>query len=331
MNLFGIWLCLSVPQAAVTPTLDFYQDSFIVRMGAKKAEVPLQLPRERSALSVSFRKNNNYAVWDERGLTIRIGKRAKSLKLDEFAVSPKIFSRDEILQTIAAKRQRHATALSGARRIGPVAYFLTRWEDASGKIWLETLLSVDLEKPTFHPTLLARLPGQSLATKPIDDQLILLGNRISSVVRRGETWGLATFDSQKLEFEYSEIGRGLESYQAVSNRIGGYVEKSSYGSRFAGKVDLAVLTRKNLAESRGALRFADNKEPLIAVINHAGTVTVRNLDTGAETNLQASSALRRTPFGVVVWSPYKSPKRAWLYDPSRWTPITQWSSETKDR
>jgi len=331
MNLFGIWLCLSAPQQAETPTLDFYQDSFIVRLGAKKAEVPLQLPREKPPLSVSFRKNNNFAVWDDRGLTIRIGKQAKSLRLEEFVVSPKIFTRDEIITTVAdlkaGKRKRPVAALSGARRIGSVAYFLTRWEDSAGKTWLETLVSVDLAKPTFHPNLLARLPGHSLASKPIDDDLILLGNRMSSVVKRGETWGLATYDSKTQQFEYSEIGKELESYMPVSERIGAYVEKSSYGSRFGGRVDLAVLTRKNLVECKGALRFADGKEPLLAISNRADTVTLRNTDTGAEVTLQSSAAMRRTPFGIVVWSPYKSPKRAWLYDPSRWTAITQWSSE----
>jgi len=171
-------LCLSFYQKKVdTPNLRLFQDSFVVRLGAQKADVPIQLPREKPALSVSFRKNQTYAVWDDRGLTIRIGKTAKSTRLEEIAVTPKIFTADEIRETAglikAKKRSKKAASLSGARRIGTTVYFLLRWEDSAGKPWMESLVSVDLAKPTFHPTLLARLPGLSLADKPIDDKLIL--------------------------------------------------------------------------------------------------------------------------------------------------------------
>lgn len=338
MNLLGICLCLLAPQKdeapTQAPTLGFYQDSFIARVGAKRAAVPLQLPKERPPLSVSYRRNNSFAVWDDRGLTIRIGKKAKSLRLEEFAVSPKIFSREEILQTLqdikAKKRKRGAAALSGARRIGLVGYFLVRWEDSDGKTWLETLVSVNLAEPSFHPTLLARLPGTSLATKPIDDQLILLGNRISSVIRKGNTWGLATFDADQDRFEYNPMGRHLVGYTALTNRLGAFVERTDYGSNVGGRVDLAVLTRNELVESKGTLRFADGLQPMVAVIGKKDGVALRNVETGAELKLPASIALRRTPLGIVAWSPYTSPKRAWLLEPTRWSELAQWTAKQPD-
>jgi hypothetical protein len=324
MTPFGIWLCLS-QEKVQPPTIGLFQDSFIVRYNGKRAEVPLQLPRPRPPLNVSFRKNQNFAVWDDRGLTIRIGKQVKSLRMEEFAVSPRIFTKEEIQETVAKKRSRKAAALSGARRIGTTAFFLVRWED-KGQTWLETLVSIDLAEPTFHPSLLARLPGTSLADEPIDDRLILLGNRISVLVKKGKDWGLDTYDSQTKKFEFDSLGQGLESYLPVTNRLGAFVEKTAYASRIAGRVDLATLVRKNLFETKGSVRFVDATEPLVAVIHHGDDIKLRNADTGAEAVLPASSSMRRTPLGIVVWSPYKMPKRAWLYEPARWSPIAQWTN-----
>ncbi|MBN9501708.1 MAG: hypothetical protein BGO01_15445 [Armatimonadetes bacterium 55-13] len=323
-------LCLSFYQKKVdTPNLRLFQDSFVVRLGAQKADVPIQLPREKPALSVSFRKNQTYAVWDDRGLTIRIGKTAKSTRLEEIAVTPKIFTADEIRETAglikAKKRSKKAASLSGARRIGTTVYFLLRWEDSAGKPWMESLVSVDLAKPTFHPTLLARLPGLSLADKPIDDKLILLGNQMSIVARQKNDWGLATYEIGSKQFEFKEIGTGLESYTELSNRLGAFVEKTVYNTHVGGRVDLVSLTRRNLIEAKGTMRFVDNQQPLFALINHGDDTIIRNVDTGAETTLLSSVAMRRTNLGLVVWSPFKAPKRAWLYETSRWTPLATWT------
>lgn len=323
-------LCLSFYQKKVdTPNLRLFQDSFVVRLGAQKADVPIQLPREKPALSVSFRKNQTYAVWDDRGLTIRIGKTAKSTRLEEIAVTPKIFTADEIRETAALikakKRSKKAASLSGARRIGTTVYFLLRWEDSAGKPWMESLVSVDLAKPTFHPTLLARLPGLSLADKPIDDKLILLGNQMSIVARQKNDWGLATYEIGSKQFEFKEIGTGLESYTELSNRLGAFVEKTAYNTHVGGRVDLVSLTRRNLIEAKGTMRFVDNQQPLFALINHGDDTIIRNVDTGAETTLLSSVAMRRTKLGLVVWSPFKAPKRAWLYETSRWTPLATWT------
>ena len=190
---------------------------------------------------------------------------------------------------------------------------------------MESLVSVDLAKPTFHPTLLARLPGLSLADKPIDDKLILLGNQMSIVARQKNDWGLATYEIGSKQFEFKEIGTGLESYTELSNRLGAFVEKTVYNTHVGGRVDLVSLTRRNLIEAKGTMRFVDNQQPLFALINHGDDTIIRNVDTGAETTLLSSVAMRRTNLGLVVWSPFKAPKRAWLYETSRWTPLATWT------
>lgn len=322
-------LCLSLYQQPVDkPSLNYFQDNFIVRIGEKRATVPLQLPKERPVLSVSFRKDKNYAVWDDRGLTVRIGNVAKSTRLEDIATSPKVFERDEILKTAdlieKKERTRGATALSGAKRVGNLVFFLARWEDRDGKPWLEALVSVDLTEKTFHPKFLARLPGLTLADKKIDDRLFVLSEKLSAVARNGEQWGVTFFNADSQKFEFQEIGRKLESYQPISARIGIFVESTDYGAKVGGRVDLSTFARRNLVEGKGMVKFADTSEPLIALISRGNNVRLLNTDTGAELELLSSVAMRRTNLGLVVWSPFDKPRRAWLYSLERWSPLAEW-------
>ncbi len=327
-----LFLCLPVYQEPVDkPSLRYFQENFIVRVGERRADVPLQLPKEKPTLSVSFRKNKNYAVWDDRGLTIRRGKIAKSTRLEDIATSPKVFDREELLSNLekfkSKERIKSASALSGAKRVGNSVFFLVRWDGKDGKSWLEVLMSVDLTENGYHPKYHARLPGLTLAEKPIDDRMFVMGERLSAVVQKGDQWGLASFEPDSSTFEFKEIGRKLDSYQPLSNRMGAFVERTDYGSRIGGKVDLQLLTRKNLVEAKSGLKFADKVEPLIAILSKNSDFRLINTDTGAELDLLSSVSMRRTPLGLVVWSPLKSPKRAWLYSPERWEVLAEWVGE----
>ena len=321
--------CLAVYQNPVdTPTLNYFQENFIVRRGDKRLIVPLQLPREKPVLSVSFRKNKNYAVWDDRGLTIRIGKVAKSTRLEAIATSPRAFEREEILETSAKIKARErsagASSLSGAKRVGNLVFFLARWEEKGGRPWLEALVSVDLTEETFHPKFLARLDGTTLAEKPIDDRLFILDNRMAAVVRKGEQWGLSSYDPDLSKFEFKEIGRRLESYLPLSTQTGAYVERTEYGSKVGGRADLASLAPRELFESKGNVKFVEKGTPHIVQAASGDKVRLVNTETGAELELLASSAMRRTPLGLVVWSPFRTPRRAWLYSYDRWTVLAEW-------
>lgn len=322
-------LCLSVYQKPVDkPTLNYFQENFIVRIGDKREIVPLTLPKDKPVLSVSFRKNKNYAVWDDRGLSIRIGKTAKSTRLEDIATSPKAFSAEELAENVdliqKKQRTRGATALSGAKRVGNLVFFLARWEEKGGKPWLEALVSIDLTEDTFHPKFHARLPGLTLADKKIDDRLFVLSDRLSAVSRKSDQWGVTSFDPDAGKFEFKELGKNLESFQPLSARVGAFVERTDYGAKVGGRVDLTSLARKNLVEGKGTLKFADKSEPLIALFSKGSQVRLLNTDTGAELELLSSVAMRRTPLGLVVWSPFNNPKRAWLYSFERWSQLAEW-------
>jgi hypothetical protein len=329
MRVAAVLVCLSflAPQVDKV-TLQYYQDSIVLRQGDAKEVVPLELPKEKPPLSVLYRRNKSYAVWDDRGLSVRYGKRIVSSHLPEVATSPRIFARDEIVKTIAlirqGKRKKNANGLSGSRRIGNTAYFLVRWDDSDRKPWLEVLMSVDLTDPKAKPKLVAKLPGRSLATRPIDSQLVVIEGRLTAVAQKGDAWGMASFDPTLKLFVFNRLGEKLKSYTPINARLGAFVEGTDYGALVAGRVDLVTRTRKTLAESKGSVKFLDGLDPLLVVVTRGETVTVINTVTAAEVRLPASSALRRTSRGVAVWSPYKAPKHAWLYDPARWDLRAEW-------
>jgi hypothetical protein len=332
--MIGIYLSLCLPlyqESVDKPSLKYFEQNFILRDGDKRLEVPLQLPEERPRLLTSFRKNQNYAVWDERGLTIRIGKIAKSTRLEAIATSPKAFEREEILENVekiqTKERKATASALSGAKRVGNMVFFLARWEDKDAKPWMEALVSVDLTGTTFHPTFHARLPGLTLATGKIDDRLFVLSDRLSAIARDGDSWGVASYNPELAKFDFTLAGRKLQSYQPITTTTGAFVERADHGSMVGGLVDLKTMNRKLLVEEKANVRFVDKRSPLLAVFQRNGGARLLNTDTGAELTLPASASMRRTPMGLVVWSPFREPKRAWLYDMKRWDLLASWAGE----
>jgi hypothetical protein len=331
-----------VALAAQTPkvTLTYFQEHFIVREGVYNESAPLKLAEETPRLSTLFRKNSTFAVWDERGLTIRVGPTVKSTKLPDISLSPKAFSRAEILSNLAemrkGRRTKDVAGLSGAVRVGNRVYFLARWEDKDGKPWAEALVRVDLTDKFPEPKFVTRQPSISIADQPVGDQLFIMEDKVSYIARDGGKWGIEQFDTQSDRSTFEELGGRLETYvpiQAANRKpqtaplAGYFVERTSYGTTVAGRVDLKSRTRKNLAEGRMKMRFMDGQEPPCLIRTSGNTATILNASTGAEFDLPVPCAARRMSRGIVVWTPVEDPKRAWLYDPRRWQGLTWWNSE----
>lgn len=317
---------LTAIQGSPKITLQLFQGEFVIRQGSRKSLVPIKLDPAKPPLAVVFRKNQNFAVWDDRGLNVRVGKKLVSYRLGEIAVSPRINERDQILETIdlihKGKRTKGATALSGAKRIGNEAYFLVRWDDSSGKPWLEALVKVDLTAKVPGWKLLGKFEGLSLAQKPIDDKLILHNGSLAVIARRDSDWGESFYSASLKAFGFKKIGANLVDFIPTKGFDGLFVEKSDYGTSIAGSVDLETGKRQEMLETRGSIRPIDSDLPLIAVI---GGSSLRNADSGAEVRLPASAGVRRTSDGIVVWTPLAKPTKAWLYEPERWQALATWN------
>lgn len=301
--------------------IQFSQDAFLISGGSKPLRVPLQETVEAPKLGV-FRRGNVWVVWDERGLTVRDGDWSKTTKLEDAATSPKLFSREQILETVAlverAIRSKGASRLSGARRFGDRVYLLARWEDNSKRPWLEALFSVDLTDIRPQPQVIGRFEGYSLADRTSDDRLMILDDKLALITSNGQSWGLAKFDPKDWSFGYTALGGTLTSYVPINQRLGIFTERTSYGVTSVGRVDLIAGFRRTLFETRTEATPIDTSDPLIFLLKGRGVAALRNSETGAEVKVPAGAAARRTDLGVLVWSPAKKPTWAALYDPARW-------------
>ncbi len=317
------------PKKVDKVSLELYQGTFVIRHGKDVERVPADPPAPKPTLAVVFRRNAAFAVWDDRGLTTRFGEKSQSTHLPEIAVSPKIFRRNEILDTIKkikqGSRSKNASALSGSARIATNAYFLVRWNEKKGTPWAEALVRVDLTAPHSQPALVGRFEGLSTGGNAIDDKLFLLNGHLATVVKTEDSWGLATYDPATKKFAYEPLGTDLVGFRRVDGQTGLFKEKSGYGTTILGSLDLKTAKRKTLAEVRGAATFVDSSSPYLALISSGDKAKVRNLSTGAETDLDIDALLRRVGSRVLTWPKSDKPSQAVLLDPSRWDVVATWS------
>jgi len=313
------------------PSVQYYQHEFQIRSHGKVELVPLEVAAVTNPPFVAFRKNDAFAVWDERGLTVRKGPKASSSRLPDIAVSPHAFAREEILKTIRKIRSgeysKNAAALSGAKRIGKDVYFLLRWEDRNNTPWAEALVQVDLEDPNPQPKLLGRFEGLSTATKSIDDKLQILHGRLTIVERSEKSWGLSTYDPETQRFRTQAMGGTLVSFSPLNTTQGLFVEISSYGTQIAGRVDLENGTRRIFYEGRERVHFADLQSPPIILAVNNGKTKMVNGSTGAIRIVPFEAQAKRAEKSVLIYSPTDEPTVVWQLDPESWATLASWKAK----
>jgi len=292
---------------------------------------PLVLPPPKF---VAFRNNENWAVWDHRGLTIRYGKLVKSYRLGEIAVSPRVFERDEIRKNLdlfkSGDRFKPASALSGAKRIGDSAFFLVRWDDKAGKPWLEALVRVPLDQKGIEWRLIGRYDGLSLADKAIDDKLLLDHGTLAVINRRDDGWGESFYSTTAHGFGFKKLGDHLLDFRQADTGVGLFVEATPYGTTIGGEVDLATAARREIIETHDPFSLVDDEIPMLALVT-ATKPALRYASSGAELTLPDDPSVRRCADGVLIWSGGDHPTSATLYDPERWTPLAQWNGHSKPK
>ncbi len=333
--LFLVGSSLGLAQAP-SASLSFGEGAFTLRSGQRTVRVPIAGPKEASSETkeqtsvdrIVFRKDDAFAVWDSRGLTVRKGERVFTTLMPEIAVSPKALSEEEILRArmLFAMQLRFpgASALSGARRIGNMAYFLLRWDDWTRTPWLEALVEVDLSSQSPKPRYLGRFEGFSFPVA--ENRLLVLNGRPAAVtVSEGSKWGRAEFKPADAKANWIELGEGLDRLELHSRGFGAFWERSRYGTRLFGRVDLAAGTRRPLMESRGNVRLLDSESPWIAIAHEEYGVWLRNLESGAKLRLPQPCGIRRTALGVVVWSPPDRPTECWAYEIERLEALAHWT------
>jgi hypothetical protein len=302
------------------PTLEFYQQNFIVRQGGRAFRVPIKPPPEKPTLFVAYRRNQTYAVWDERGLTIRVGQRVRSSRLEHLSVSPKVFTREEIRETLGlmakGQRSKKASWLAGSKRLGNFAYFLVRWNDRSGRAWLETLVRVDLTGTSLWPELVGQFEGISRADRPLDNRMTITGGKLAVVTQSEDRWGVATYDPRLPAFDFRSYGYRLGSFLPK----GRFIERTSYGTYAAGSGSVARDFHRLNWESRLQVRWLDEENPGVVV----GKAAAWSAASGALLPITPTAGLGRAGSWIVVFEPADAPQRAVLYESRGWAPVAQW-------
>jgi hypothetical protein len=252
----------------VSYQLRYFEGEFILRTGRSAYRARVPATPTPPLTSVAFRKDDKWAVWDERGLTIRVGDKVTSTKLNAIATSPRIFERSELVDSIArmkrGERSPFADGLAGSRRVGNDVFFVPRWLDSKKQTWLEALVKVDLSRDLPKPELVARIPGLTVQHDLMDRWLTVDDAGLHLPVRRAKEWALLTINGAKID----EAVQDAELLDLIDDR---YVQKLPSGLQQYGDIDWKSRTLDMKFESRGKLTippFADRlllvKEPTAA-------------------------------------------------------------------
>ncbi|MBS1717256.1 MAG: hypothetical protein JSS72_05955 [Armatimonadetes bacterium] len=325
IQLLPILALYAAPQSPDTQ-ITFEKDAFtVVRKGAK-ATVPAGGKPDANP-HVAYRRDQNWAVWDARGLTVRVGSLVRSSHLGELAVSPKLTPREEIRKNLSrfkdGSRTKDASAISGSLRVGNAAYFLVRWDGKDHKPWLEALVRVDLteKKPTW--SLVGKFEGLTTSDKFIGNQLAANGESLTTCTQTADGWGIASYDPAEKKFGFKKVGKELVQFApGTAPTHACYVEKSGYGTLVGGGLNLTSGVRTRLVESPGKLEAIDGLAPSVFLIDSASGRVLANGVSGAQMRLDADTKITRTPFGILAWQ--GAPSSASLYESSRWRALAQW-------
>jgi hypothetical protein len=319
---------LMVAQKVDKPTLELYQERFVVHDDSGIFRVPI-LDHELPPTSMMYRRNESYAVWDERGLTIRNGKWNLITKLADLPVNAKLQSRMDIRKTLelvrTGDRKLDAAGISGSRRVGAKAYFLARWNDKSGATWLEALVSVDLTSSKAKPQLEGEFAGLSIEKNPIANGLMVRGGKLAIPVNAEGGWGMATFDTANSSFDFDPIGDKLSTWRLLPSGEAIYTEETSYGTSIAARLSADDI-RDLIVEGRGAMSFIDDQKPEIVRLELPGASMLYWASSGAELRIDRSAAVKRIGKYVLTWSPAQNPREARLYLADRWKQVAAWKA-----
>lgn len=287
-------------------------------------------PRKRPE-AVIEKAGAKIAVWDERGLTVRAGKRSYHTRFEDYPISPKLLDPDVIRgnapKFAGGEYKRTAAGISGHLRIGDKLFMLPRWENRKGEPWLEALVELDFAQDLPKPKLVGRFQGLSAAQGLIDEELHAMQEHLLVVTETGADWGIARFHTAEPGFAYTGAGSSLVHHEWRSDRIL-YAETTAFGMTVAGVFDLASETRRDAIETRGLLSFLPLQHDA-AVIRFKSTTYVRSMESGAESRLNPDAGFLPTELGLLVYSPSVKPNRATVYDPLTWKPVLKWSHETQ--
>lgn len=328
MNL-GLLFTLAIAQQTA-PMIDYRAGAFTVSAEGFSQTVQAVDDPARPTRAMSVRSGEYWVMWDDRGLTVRVGDQATTTRLGDVATSPRVQTRDEIIATAekiaSGRRSRDAKALSGWQFSGDELYLVFRWEESDGTPWLEALFRLNVPAKDRKPALVGRFEGLSQAKGAVDERLFLHRGAPAMVTTREHEWGISAWDASAGKATFSKLGERL-----MSNRVSAdgesvfFLERSAYGTALAGRTATDGV-RELFAEFRGQGYFVST-EPAIVLIEDDRNVRLRICESGQEQSFALGTAATMTERGILAWSPKDAPVRAVLLSATDLSPLARWSLE----
>lgn len=317
-----------------TPILTYKNGEFRLQNGKSTSTIPKPGPapvRPAEGPKISFRKDGAFAVWDARGLSVRIGDKVVTTRFSSAPTDTNLFSTDEAadnrMMIRLGERSANASSLIGSMRFGSETFFLLEWADRTGSPWMHALARADLSAPAPAPAIVARLKGTLLRPDGMSAPLSISQGRLFLMERSADAWGIATWDLAKKEFSRKTLGGRLEQISMSSARLGVFVERTAQGSQVLGRFDLYTKARRNLIESPGFVRLIDKSTPWIAVVRDDTGVNLQNLDTGSRVKVDLDDRYQRMGSKLIVWKGGDTPTTATAYQIDRWTKAASWAAK----
>lgn len=328
--LLAMLLSQATPSAALPVDLSYNSGVFTAK-GLNWTETVAIAPKETpQAKKFDFVDGDFRIFWDGKQMTVRLGKYQRSTKFVDIPTSPRLFSKEQIMDTIRSvdtgEMSLEASALAGHELIGEEMYLLLRWNREDKKPGFEALVRINMSEKTPWFKVMGKLPGTSKATGVVSDELFMENKRLAAVAEQGEgKWGLATWDLDESYMRYFPLGTNLFRYsipgKAPEKLM--FVERTTYGTYLGGEIELAEKERVDLAESRDKISFVSS-DPVVVRFDSPEQCRIRFINSSLERTFAPWTAARMTKQGLLTWLPSSTPTQAAFFYPDNWTLQGKW-------
>lgn len=326
---------LMQPTSAPAPTLVLKGGAFEVTLGSKKETVKMVESGPVVPKSFNMKGGTMQVAWDQRGLTVQVGRSARSSRLADFITSPKYFTKEEIEDRVAKIKQRkisrEAAQLIGYERLDDDVFMVLRWVDSDKKPWLDALVRVDLQSQKILPEPMTALRGLSFAKRDFEDHLFLSGAQLCIATRYQGAWGIEAFNDVSKSTSFAPVGSGTPTFKLIeNNKKMLFVSTTSYGTYVAGQATLPDGSATTFSEAPNPVDFPGDLSTVIRIAR-PDAVVLRSTWSGLELVLPKDVGVRTAQAGIVVWTPVSAPRAAVLYDHESLRAIARWSATAPAR
>lgn len=319
------------------PKVALESGSFVVEGAGGKESVPL-VSAKKKMLGINPINQNFQIVLGGKNLlfdgkTFKISSKGTKPLISQFKeipVSGKIATKEsnEALMKLVREKKRtlEFSAISGWESIKKDLYLLLRWDDSDKKPWLETVVKFDMTQSAPKPKLIGRFEGMSFAGGKSDDILTLRGPNLAILANNETGFGMARLSLDGSTASFKRLGNAVgKARMSAEGDVAWTLTPTSYGTNIMGIADLDQNDYREVSEFRG--KMTEIVFPSYAKYKTDNKNSLINLKSGASMDMKDEFGQHPTSSGLLVWTPSRNPKEAYLLDPS-FRKIAVWSASS---